>query len=67
MTAMTLPRLDRPVPLAADNFTPPSRTPWGGERIGRHFKAALVPGAVGRQIGVQIENRCNPLGDVIEA
>ncbi|HJL19114.1 MAG TPA: class I mannose-6-phosphate isomerase [Sandaracinaceae bacterium LLY-WYZ-13_1] len=23
----------RPVPLAADNFTPPSRTPWGGRRI----------------------------------
>lgn len=27
--------------LAADNFTPPSRTPWGGTKIRRRYKAEL--------------------------
>jgi mannose-6-phosphate isomerase len=30
-----------PVVLAADNFTSPSRTPWGGRRICGTYKAAL--------------------------
>jgi mannose-6-phosphate isomerase len=33
-----LPRLQR---LRPDNFTPPSRTPWGGHAIMRRFKADL--------------------------
>ena len=28
----------RPLALRPDNFTPPSRTPWGGTRITTHFK-----------------------------
>ncbi len=27
--------------LSADNFTPATRTPWGGKRIRQHFKAEL--------------------------
>ena len=29
--------------LAADNFTPPSRTPWGGTKIRSRYKAGLDP------------------------
>lgn len=32
------------VRLRADNFTPPSRTPWGGRRLLDHYKAALGVG-----------------------
>ncbi len=32
--------LRAPALLAADNFTPPSRTPWGGSRIVDHYKAS---------------------------
>lgn len=32
----------RPILLAADAFTAPSRTPWGGTRIARVIKAGLV-------------------------
>jgi mannose-6-phosphate isomerase len=32
--------LRAPALLAADNFTPPTRTPWGGIRILDHYKAA---------------------------
>ena len=28
----------QPVLLRADNFTPPSRTPWGGKRLARDYK-----------------------------
>jgi len=31
----------RPRRLAADNFTPPTRTPWGGTKIRGRYKAAL--------------------------
>ncbi len=31
-----------PIRLLADNFTPPSRTPWGGEDIYRLYKRGLV-------------------------
>ncbi len=30
-----------PLRLRADNFTPATRTPWGGARIRQHFKAGL--------------------------
>ncbi|MGF1469938.1 MAG: type I phosphomannose isomerase catalytic subunit [Sandaracinaceae bacterium] len=30
-----------PLLLSPDNFTPPSRTPWGGTRIVRRYKAGL--------------------------
>jgi mannose-6-phosphate isomerase len=33
--------MPRPVLLAADNFTSPARTPWGGRRIVGTYKAAL--------------------------
>ncbi|MDH5671395.1 MAG: class I mannose-6-phosphate isomerase [Myxococcales bacterium] len=32
----------RPIPLRPDNFTPASRTPWGGRRIVQHFKADIL-------------------------
>jgi mannose-6-phosphate isomerase class I len=28
--------------LRPDNFTPPTRTPWGGTRLARHYKAGWV-------------------------
>lgn len=31
-----------PIRLADDNFTPASRTPWGGHRIVQHYKRALL-------------------------
>ncbi len=33
-----------PILLRPDNFTPPSRTPWGGHRIVEHYKAHLSLG-----------------------
>lgn len=33
--------MPRPVLLAADNFTSPARTPWGGRRIASLYKAEL--------------------------
>jgi mannose-6-phosphate isomerase len=30
----------RPLLLRADNFTPPTRTPWGGTRLLEHYKAS---------------------------
>src|SRR5689334_17954238 len=33
------------VRLRPDNFTPPSRTPWGGQRLLDRYKAALGLGA----------------------
>ncbi len=48
------PRLLRP-----DNFTPPSRTPWGGTRILQHYKAQLGiaadQGIVGESWEVSVE------------
>lgn len=32
----------RPLLLRPDNFTPPSRTPWGGVKILRDYKSALA-------------------------
>jgi mannose-6-phosphate isomerase class I len=43
-----------PVLLAPDNFTPPTRTPWGGQRIVAHYKAHL---------GLRPELREQPVGE----
>lgn len=32
----------KPVLLAPDNFTAPTRTPWGGRRIATHYKAGVL-------------------------
>ncbi|MEM7433937.1 MAG: type I phosphomannose isomerase catalytic subunit [Myxococcota bacterium] len=37
----------RPLLLQPDNFTPPSRTPWGGTRIAGHLKRDLELAATG--------------------
>jgi mannose-6-phosphate isomerase class I len=36
----------RPIRLKPDNFTPPSRTPWGGTRLVQRYKARLDLGAL---------------------
>jgi mannose-6-phosphate isomerase len=44
--------------LRADNFTPPSRTPWGGHKIRQRYKAALAlegDGLVGESWEVSVE------------
>ncbi len=33
----------QPVLLRPDNFTPPTRTPWGGTRLSRDYKRAWLP------------------------
>lgn len=49
----------RPRRLRADNFTPPSRTPWGGSRIGTDYKNDLslpaTPGVIGESWEVSVE------------
>jgi mannose-6-phosphate isomerase len=49
----------RPRRLRADNFTPPSRTPWGGTRILERYKADLDlgwgPSVVGESWEVSVE------------
>jgi mannose-6-phosphate isomerase len=42
------PRLDAPLKLAPDNWTPPTRTPWGGRRIWTDYKRHL-PALAGRE------------------
>lgn len=51
--------LSRPILLAADNFTPLSRTPWAGDRIARLYKHQLVPEAAGRRVGESWEISCD--------
>lgn len=49
---------NRPVVLRPDNFTPPERTPWGGERILRRYKDGLrleARGVVGESWEVSVE------------
>lgn len=49
---------NRPVVLRADNFTPPERTPWGGERILERYKDGLrleAEGVVGESWEVSVE------------
>ncbi len=49
----------RPRRLRPDNFTPPSRTPWGGSRIGTDYKSELslptAPGVIGESWEVSVE------------
>jgi mannose-6-phosphate isomerase len=49
----------RPIALRPDNFTPLSRTPWGGQAIAQFFKDEIVPGAVGQKIGEAWEFSCD--------
>lgn len=51
--------LKSPILLAADNFTPLSRTPWAGDRIGKVYKGELVPKAKGQRIGESWEISCD--------
>lgn len=49
---------NRPVVLRPDNFTPPERTPWGGERILASYKDGLrlqASGVVGESWEVSVE------------
>lgn len=47
----------RPIALRPDNFTPPSRTPWGGTRILSRYKPALAgrAGVVGESWELSVE------------
>lgn len=49
-----------PVLLRADNFVPFTRTPWGGDVIGRQFKAEVASQSVGAKIGEVWEFACDP-------
>lgn len=49
-----------PLLLDPGNFTPRTRTPWGGYQIGREFKASVLPQASGQQIGESWEFSCDP-------
>ena len=78
MTTSTHPILG-PVKLKPDNFTPPTRTPWGGERIRSFYKSGLSlapgPATVGESWEVSVEpsfpSRCvrtgEPLSQLIAA
>ncbi len=47
---------NRPLLLNADNTTPPTRTPWGGDRIAAHYKDGLVsPGLIGESWEISVE------------
>lgn len=50
---------NRPIRLRPNNFTPPTRTPWGGRRIPTHYKAGLLDGlpegAVGESWELSVE------------
>ncbi|MDB4986166.1 MAG: hypothetical protein JWN04_1344 [Myxococcaceae bacterium] len=52
--------LPAPVLLRPDNFTPPTRTPWGGTRLSREYKAAFLTSAVERVIGESWEVSIEP-------
>jgi mannose-6-phosphate isomerase class I len=49
-----------PVLLRPTNFTPPSRTPWGGTRLSRHLKRAFVSPGEERVIGESWEVSIEP-------
>lgn len=50
----------RPCRLRADNFTPASRTPWGGTRIVRSYKASLGVAPPGTLVGESWEVSVEP-------
>jgi mannose-6-phosphate isomerase class I len=41
-----MPPVQKPIRLRFDNFTPPTRTPWGGRRLLREYKRGLDVGVV---------------------
>lgn len=49
-----------PVLLRANNFTPPTRTPWGGTRLARDLKRAFVGQGEERVIGESWEVSIEP-------
>jgi mannose-6-phosphate isomerase class I len=49
-----------PALLRADNFTPPSRTPWGGERILRDYKREHLPARAEQRVGESWEVSVEP-------
>ncbi|MFT3921454.1 MAG: class I mannose-6-phosphate isomerase [Myxococcales bacterium] len=49
-----------PVLLRADNFTPPSRTPWGGRRLARDYKQHWLHGARDLVVGESWEVSVEP-------
>jgi mannose-6-phosphate isomerase len=50
-----------PALLQADNFTPPSRTPWGGTRLAREYKHDFLPqSAAPRVVGESWEISVEP-------
>lgn len=49
-----------PLLLNADNFTPLTRTPWGGEVIARTYKRELFPTRIGQRIGEAWEFSVGP-------
>ncbi|MBM4360608.1 MAG: hypothetical protein FJ096_21075, partial [Deltaproteobacteria bacterium] len=46
-----------PIALRPDNFTPPSRTPWGGTRLLSRYKACVTahPPIVGESWEISVE------------
>lgn len=46
--------------LRSDNFTPPSRTPWGGTKIISHYKKSLLPTESMRCVGESWEVSVEP-------
>ena len=40
-----------PLPLTPDNFTPLSRTPWGGPFITEQLKDRICPNRIGEKVG----------------
>ncbi len=50
--------LRAPIPLQPNNFTPLTRTPWGGTVIASHYKRDYAP--VGAVIGEAWEFSCDP-------
>ena len=46
--------------LRPDNFTPPTRTPWGGHRLTEVLKSALLPDAAGQAVGESWELSLGP-------
>lgn len=58
----TSPDIDftKPLLLRPDNFTPLTRTPWGGKVIAANYKERLVPASKGLRIGESWEFSCDP-------
>lgn len=53
-------KLDQPLKLSPNLFTPLSRTPWGGKEIARNFKRDFVENPDDTTIGESWEVSCDP-------